>query len=74
MWKATGKKPPGLEGPEFPPEFTYIWEWFREVFYGGVLTYQELQSWSQVTGKRLSVWEAELIMALVEEYWKVANE
>lgn len=68
------RKPPQLaDAPEMPQELGYLWEWFREVFTGQPLTFGEMESWSNMTGKRLRGWEAELIKSLDRIFWKVQN-
>lgn len=75
VWKTLKRKPPQLaDAPEFPEELRYVWEWFREVFAGEPLTYAELQAWSNMTGKRLNGWEAELIKSLDRIFWKVQHD
>lgn len=75
VWKTLKRKPPQLaDAPELPEELRYVWEWFREVFAGEPLTYTELQAWSNMTGKRLTGWEAELIKSLDRIFWKVQHD
>ncbi|UTC27974.1 hypothetical protein [Stenotrophomonas phage A1432] len=73
VWKTLKRKPEQLNGPELPEELEYVWEWFREVFAGTPLTFQEMQAWSNMTGKRLLGWEADLIKSLDRIFWKVNN-
>jgi hypothetical protein len=75
VWKTLKRKPPQLENATpLPEELRYVWEWFREVFAGEPLTYAELQAWSNMTGKRLKGWEAELIKSLDRIFWKVQHD
>lgn len=66
-----GRKPAQLDGPKLPEELAYVWEWFREVFNGEPLTFTELYHWAQMTGKRPSGWEADLIKSLDRIFWSV---
>lgn len=74
VWKTLRRKPAQLVGPEKPEELDYVWEWYREVCGYHPLTYTELHHWSEITGKRLLGWEAELIRSLDRIFWKVQNE
>lgn len=74
VWKTTKRKPSFLaEAPPMPEELQYIWDLHREVFTGEPLTYGELESWSNMTGKSLQGWEAELIRSIDRIFWKVQN-
>ena len=53
VWKATGKKPDALQGPELPVETAYAWRWFCELFSGEVLTFQEIQAWATLRNIKL---------------------
>lgn len=67
--------PPELaDAPEPPEELLYLWEWFRDVFAGEPLTYLELQAWSNMTGRNLQGWEAELIKSIDRIFWRVQHD
>lgn len=75
MWKVTGKQPPRLaEAPQCPEELIYIWDWYRDIFTGQTMTFNEIQSWSQLMGYELSAIEAEMIRKLDRIFWSVQND
>jgi len=39
-----------------------------------VLTYTEIKSWAEITGKTLLGWEAEALKSIDRVFWKVQNE
>lgn len=74
VWKTTGRQPAQLASAQpIPDELAYVWEWYREVCGHEPITWSELNSWSQMTGKRLLGWEAELIRSIDRIFWKVQH-
>ena len=65
---------PMLDLPPIPKSIGYIWKWFCECRAGERLTYQELESWSNLTKKNLSIFEVETIMHLETLYLKTTHE
>jgi len=80
--KATGKTPKALIPPNFPDEIAYLWEDFlqlsthRSSTFGGAppLLFSEIESWSKVTGKTLSPFELDVILALDNLWKEIASE
>lgn len=66
---------PAVESPEIPDELTYLYEIYREIKFARIhkderfllvprkmLNYQELDSFSKLSGFSLSSWEVSTIM------------
>lgn len=64
---------PDLELPELSPRLAYLWEWFREVQTGERLTWLEIRSWSEMTGKELTSFEAKVIRRLSFIQFNILN-
>jgi len=60
------KLPPGslLKLPEVDENIFYLWEYFREVYAGGELSFQELAAWAALTGRSLTPLEVETLRKL----------
>jgi hypothetical protein len=57
-----------------PDELRYLFDWWKwEVAGAEQLTYERLNAWAQVTGKRLLGWEGETLMRLDMIYRYVRN-
>ena len=57
-----------LKLPTLPYSIGYLWGWFAEVKTGDSITYTEIKSWSEMTGKNVRVFEVEIIMRLESIY------
>ena len=61
-----------LDGPEFPEELAYVWEWARElhgrsgVGMAGIapLSYQTIDAWQKLTGTMLTPLDVEALIAV----------
>lgn len=80
--KQTGRKPKDLENPnEFPTVLSHVWSFFIQLhnsrtsgFSGpNLITYQEIESWKNLTGNSVTPYEIDCIKRLDMEYMKVAN-
>lgn len=60
--------------PEPPSELVYLYGWFREVFTGEALTYNEIEAWSRLTRRSTEPFEVEVLKTLENIYWQVTNE
>lgn len=62
--------------PEVPVFVSYLWRWFQELhaarqssgFGVSVITYRDIEAWSNVTGVRLCPWEIDVIKAIDQEW------
>lgn len=71
-WKATGRKPAELEGPELPAPLEHVWAWFLELdaarggngFAPNPLGFVELRAWAGLTGAKPTPFEVECLRAL----------
>lgn len=74
VWKTTGRKPAQLaDAPECPEELEYLWDFYREVFTGEPLTFQEMEAWSRMTGKPVTGWEADALKSIDRAYWRAQS-
>lgn len=62
-----------LKIPEVPAFIYYLWNWFLELRNGSAISYQEIKSWSELTGKNIQPYEVEIIKALDHEQWKMSQ-
>lgn len=62
VWKQTGVKPTELELPEVPREMLYLWKWLCDLIYP--MSFSELKAWGELTGRKLSRWEVEVLIRL----------
>lgn len=85
MQRQTGRIQPGLEGPELPLEARHIWDWYSEVELGrgsngfgpNPLSFTEIRSWAQLTGRTLRASETRAIVLLDQLYreaWSKAEQ
>jgi hypothetical protein len=74
-----GIKPKQLvttEGPPFPRELAYLWNYFAELMQGidaggfaaPRVTWQALRAWREETGVELDPWESRCLVALGDAY------
>lgn len=69
---ATGVMPEQLaNAPKCPEGLFYVWGWFCEMFTGEKLTFSEIQAWSNLTRRALSVYEVDLIKSIERVYWEL---
>jgi hypothetical protein len=79
---ATGKRPPELDGPEFPEAWDHLMTWFLDLGLGRTssgfgpnpLTWADFQAWSQLTGIVLRPVEVQLLRVLDRAYLKAMAE
>ena len=72
MERRTGKIPPGLQGPELPPDAEHIWQWFLDLnsargsngFGVNPISYQDIAAWSSLTGTIVRPSEVAALKAL----------
>lgn len=72
----TLKRPPKqlLEHTPLAEELRYLWHYYAEVKpKGSPLTYSELKSWSDLTGKLLAPFEVKALMQLDNLYYSGLN-
>lgn len=50
--------------PEIPDCARYLWEWFAEIVGPEPLNHREIMAWADLTGVRLTPWEARTLMAM----------
>jgi hypothetical protein len=62
-----------MEQPVFPEELRYIWEWYLELKGDNTLSFQEIQSWAELTQQVPEAWEVELLKSLDRLYWRTIN-
>jgi len=63
VWKHTGRKPKELvDHGDCPADMDYLWAWFLEI--KPPLTYTEMAHWQTLTGRKLKVWEATVLMRI----------
>lgn len=60
------KLPPGSlwKLPDVDENIFYLWGYFREVFSGGELSFQEIGAWATLTGRKLTPLEVETLRKL----------
>jgi hypothetical protein len=67
--RQTGRRPKGLDGPDFPTLLSHIWSAFvalssgRTMGFSGPnpITYDQIKAWKELTNTPLSSWEVEAI-------------
>ncbi|MEH6565550.1 MAG: hypothetical protein V7756_09535 [Halopseudomonas sp.] len=70
----SGFRPPELDTPPIPAGMEYIWQLYFQIKRGlDPLSYQELQSWCQLTRQQLDPAEVEAIMKLDTIVTRVMN-
>lgn len=57
-----------------PEEFAHIWGWWFEARGAEPLTWLELRAWAEMTGRKLTGFEAETIMRIDAICRRVINE
>jgi hypothetical protein len=55
---------PELEMPPMPESLAYLWQWFSEVACGQVLTWAEIQAWSEIRQIGITARDAKIIRDL----------
>jgi hypothetical protein len=80
--KQTGKRPPDLDGHDFPHGCDNWWRWFlelsstRPISSAGpcAITYTELKAWAIMTGKRLTPLDVLMVKRLDATYLKAVED
>jgi hypothetical protein len=83
--RQTGRPIAELEGPELPLEVRHIWDWYNELDLGrssngfgpNPISYTEIRSWAQLTGRLLRTSETRgiiLLDQLFREAWGKAEQ
>lgn len=80
--KATGKRPDALVPPDFPGELSNLWSVYlglsrtRTQGMNGPnrIAYSEMESWSNVMKRPLSVFDVHVILTLDDVYMRVFHE
>lgn len=75
-YRQTGRRPSLLEQIDIPVLMIHIWEWFIELSatrqyseFGALpFTYQEIRSWSELTGTSVSPLDVKIIKELDNAY------
>lgn len=70
--RATGRRPPELCVPELPVLAAYVWDVFCELaaarggngYAANPVGWPDIAAWQQVSGARLTPWEAETLIHL----------
>ena len=70
--RAGRKRPEELDGPQFPDEIGYLWDWFGELDrtrdlgpHGPrALSYMEVDAWARLTGRSPMPHEVDALMVL----------
>ena len=74
MEKTTGVTPELLKNvPKIPEGMRYLVDWYYELQSSEPLNYREIQAWSEVTGKHIKPWEAELLASIDRILWRIIN-
>ena len=80
--RQTGISPPGLDGPDCPPEAWYLWEWYIALgnarggngFGLNPIGFTEIAAWSALTGCRPTPFEVGCLRALDDAFFRVREE
>lgn len=59
--------------PRLPQELAHLWRWFLELDSAGQLTFQEMESWSRLTCRKITSTEALVLRRLDALYTEVIN-
>lgn len=81
-WRATGKRPPQLDQPEFSELVIHIWEWFIELhmvrgstgFGPCAISYNEIFAWGNLFGITLRKWEVKALCLIDKAYLEESHK
>lgn len=72
----------GLEEPDIPQGFEFVWGWFFELAEGrshngfgwNAISWQEIMAWAQMAGVHMQPWLARCFRMMDQEWLKAARE